>query len=204
MKKIVIVFISLLVICSTAIAETEFSIQEMPWLSDKNESFQWLKQAKLVQADETMPLLSTEASSYIIVDDVNCRPGYNKNYDNTCYSLSLKGLVEGRIAGYPINNIILSYAYDGEYKLISAKIELIGADYSAMKEKLNKKYGEGEQTITEEGIDSIVWRENNKIAILLYTENDGIDYVIMYGRLDAEDILLQCLAISDPEDISGL
>ena len=39
--------------------------------------------------------------------------------------VDLENSVKGRIAGCPVHNLEMSFAYDGEYKLISVKIELV-------------------------------------------------------------------------------
>ena len=119
-------------------------------------------------------------------------------------TLTIDIAAKGKIAGYPVNDLILTFAYDGEYKLIAVRVELIKGDYDDLKAKLNKVYGEGEHKETEEGIWSTVWKGDNNSAVVLYTLNGGIDYTLMYGRLDAADILQNCLAPADPDDVSGL
>ena len=82
-------------------------------------------------------------------------------------------------------------------------VKLINADYESLKEKLVKKYGEGERLYDEEGLESFVWKGDNESCIVLFTKSEGIDYELVYGRLDAEEILANCL-VSDPDDVSGL
>lgn len=72
--------------------------------------------------------------------------------------------IKGKIAGYPIKDLILTFAYDGEYKLIAVKVELIKGNYDDLKTKLTKVYGEGEHKETEEGIWSTVWKRTLKLV----------------------------------------
>ena len=75
--------------------------------------------------------------------------------------------------------------------------------FKSSKEKLVKRYGEGERLYDEEGLEAFVWKGNSEFCIVLFTKSEGIDYELVYGRLDAEEILANCL-VSDPDDISGL
>ena len=57
--------------------------------------------------------------------------------------------------------------------------------------------------IEDESIESNLWRGDNNSAVALYTESDGFNYVLIYGRTDAEEILSNC-SLYDPNDVSGL
>ena len=115
-----------------------------------------------------------------------------------------KSVSEGIPLSVLLKSLNLTFAYDGKYKLIAVGLSLVNASYDDIKEKLIRIHGNGEVKIDEnEGIDLILWRGDNNSAILLYTLSDGMDYTLMYGRLDAEDIIMNCLEI-DPDETSGL
>lgn len=204
MKKITIILLAgLLLLFSTANADTTFA--NIPWLSNDVDTLHALSDAGLLRTNTTNSIFSNEGTAFIVENEVL---GYQLNstdYNNICcFAVPLNNNVKGKIAGYPVQDIILTFAYDGEYQLIAIKLALVNADYNSLKTKLTKVYGEGEtKNIKEEALESTIWRGDNHSGILLYTESDGYDYTLIYGRLDAMEILTNCASI-DPEDVSGL
>lgn len=207
MKKAVAVLaiISLLLFLSNfAYAETEISFQNIPWLSDDITTMNALKSIGILR-DGTQILALSDEESVVIVENemLNYQPKGLSEYKDYCYSISFHDYVKGKIADCPIKNIILTFAYNGEFELISVKVDLLNIDFVSLKEKLCRVYGEGDEKTLEEGIESIVWKGNNNSGVLLYTESEGYDYQLVYGRLDAEEILKKC-TIMDKDDVSGL
>ena len=204
MRKVIGYLTAVILLFGVAVAEREITFNNIPWLSDQLTVIQTLTEAGLVR-DGSGSAVSREDYAYIIVDDTEfASPDRVMGADEVTFANDLAGEVRGKIAGYPVKDIILTFAYDGEYKLIAVKVELIKGNYEDMNTKLTKVYGEGEHKETEEGIWSTVWKGDNNSAVLLYTQSEGFDYTLMYGRLDAAEILSNCLATPDPNDISGL
>ena len=204
MRKLFSIVISALLMFSFAVAEGEITFKNIPWLSDETTVIQTLTEAGLVKNGGNSSI-SQEDKIYIIVDDTDfASPDRVIGADDATYAVDLTEIIKGKIADYPLKNLILTFAYDGEYKLIAVKVELIKGNYDDLKAKLTKVYGEGEHKETEEGIWSTVWKGDNNTAVLLYSDSEGLDYTLMYGRLDAAEILSNCLAPADPDDVSGL
>lgn len=204
MKKLICLLIAVLMLFGVAVAEGDIAFSNIPWLSDEATVIQTLIEAGLVK-DGSDFTISQQDYVYLIVSDTEfVSPDKVSGADEVTYAVDLSGSVKGKIAGYPIKNIILTFAYDGEYKLIAVKVELIKGNYDDLKAKLTKVYGEGEHKETEEGIWSTVWRGDNNSAVVLYTQSEGYDYTLMYGRLDAAEILSNCLTPAAPDDVSGL
>lgn len=205
MKKVFALILAALFLFSFACAEQEITFQNLPWLSDVEEAIRTIKDAGYLRDGADKIGLSNEKAVYITPnDDLNYQPTAFKEYKDYSYSVSLRDYVKGKLAGYPVADIDMAFAYDGQYKLIAVKIDLLNADYAALKEKLTKVYGEGEaKAIVEEGIETIIWKGENNSSVLLYTESEGLDYTLVYGRIDATEILANCLN-SDPDDVSGL
>lgn len=205
MKRIVMLVLSFLVI-SVASAENtgEITFQSIPWLSNETIVNQSLTENGYLR-DGTRISLSHDRSTYLLMDDMNfVTPDRVMWADDVTFVSDLDGIEKNRIAGYPVKDLILTFAYNGEYKLIAARVELINGNYEDLKAKLTKVYGEAETKGTEEGIWSTVWKGENNSAVVLYTQSDGSSYTLMYGRLDATEILQNCLAPADPDDVSGL
>lgn len=204
MRKITGIIIAVLLIFGIASAEVELTFNSVPWLSDEETVYQTLSEAGFLRDGKGINAPRGEYT-YLIVDDTEfVSPDRIMGADEVTYTVDLAGDIKGKIAGYPVKDLILTFAYDGEYKLIAVKVELIKATYNDLKAKLSKVYGEGEHKETEEGIWSTVWKGVNNSAIILYTQSEGFDFTLMYGRLDAADILSQCLAAPSPDDVSGL
>ena len=205
MKRIIVIF--LLVCCilvNNSFAESDLIFQNVLWLSDEATTIQAINDAGLLREIICFPL-SKEKNTYILTDDgSHYRPDVLADYESACFSMSLNGYVKGKVAGYPIDDLILSFAYDGEYKLIAIRVSLLNSSYSEIKTKLMKAYGKGEFSVTEDLIESTIWKGDNNSAILLYTQSEGYDYTLIYGRIDAVEILSNCLALPDPNDILGL
>ena len=205
MKKLFSVLLATLLLFSYAYAE-EISFQNIPWMSDDVTALQMLKDAGLYRG--IVDVLSLSNDGAIIINEnemLEYQPNTVSEFKNFCFTASLKENIKGKIAGAPIENIILTFAYDGQYKLIAVKVDLLNSDYEMMKTKLTKVYGEGEtKNIEDEGIETIIWKGENNTGVLLYTESEGMKYQLYYGRLDAAEILENCLNTSDPDDVSGL
>lgn len=202
MKKIFSVIVMLLlVICMTS-AMAEVSFNGVEFLSTDDVVLNTLTGKGFAKAG-TISAFSNDKNTYLVTNEIlGYQPTYVPGYQDVCYSQTISG--HGKIAGYPVKELSLAYAYDGEYKLISVKVDLLGADYTTLLEKLTKVYGAAEVMASEEeGIISNIWK-NGETAVVLYTESEGLDYTLMYGRLDATDILSQCLATPDPDDVSCL
>lgn len=200
------VLIVVMLLFSAAMAEydSEITFQGVPWLSDDETVARSLIEAGFLR-NGTKVDLNHENVSYLLENEVGFfSPDRIYGADEVTFTTALEGSVKGKIAGYSVKDLIFTFAYDGEYKLIAVNVGLIGCEYTILKEKLTKIYGEAETVETEEGIISNVWKGLNNSAILLITYSEGLDYTLMYGRLDAADILSQCLAAPDPDDVSGL
>ena len=202
MRKLIILTLATILLLSCAYAESEFTFQNIPWLSDVTSVITRLSDCGFITKDRYDFVISNEKSIYIAPNDIiNYSPKIDNRYSDICLSLSLEGTICGKIAGYPVKDLIPSFAYNGGMQLISVNVCLIGATYESLENKLNKVYGEGEKIETEDGIRTSIWKSENNTAILLYSE--GLDYTLLYGRLDADEILQSCLE-ADPKDISGL
>ena len=202
MRKLFCIVISILLMFSIASAEEEITFYNIPWLSNEATVIQTLTEAELVR-DGRDDVTSQDDNRYLIVDDAGfVLPNKVTGADEVNFTIDIAA--KGKIAGYLIKDLVLTFAYDGEYKLISVKVELIKANYDDLKSKLIKVYGEAETKETKEGIWSTVWKGDNNSAVLLYSDNEGLDYTLMYGRIDAADIIQNCLAPVDPDDVSGL
>lgn len=200
MKKIISVVIILLLVVCTVSAMAEVTFNGIEFLSTDDVVINTLVEKGFANG---APTFSNEINTYLVInEDLGYQPTYVQGYQDVCFSQEVTG--RGKIAGYPVKNLLLAYAYDGSYKLISVKVELIGADYEVMLEKLTKVYGTPDvKVVEEEGITSNIWKDG-ETAVLLYTESDGLNFTLIYGRTDTEDILASCLVTSDPDDISGL
>lgn len=197
--------LTMFVFSSFADSEKEITFWGVSWLSDDPKVLQMLKESGCIQTYSENYVLQKDQSSFLIEDSALAyRPDTNSEYEEVCFSISTDSFTRGRIAGYPIKNLILSFAYNGTCRLISVKVEMIGADYNQILDKLIQVYGDGQNNKNDEGISAIMWKGADNSAVLLYTESEGLDYTLMYGRLDAEEILKNCLAPADSSDVSGL
>ena len=206
MKRLLGFVFTVMLVVSFASAEkvTEISFQNIPWLSNDVSVAHILTEAGLLR-NEVEFVFSHENALYPIKDNAGfVSPDIVTGVDEVTFSSTIESEVEGKIAGYPVKDLIFTFAYNGEYKLIAVKVELIKGNYDDLKAKLTKVYGEGEHKETEEGIWSTVWKGSNNSAVILYTQSEGLDYTLIYGRLDAAEILSSCLAPADPDDVSGL
>lgn len=187
---------------SFATSETEILFQSIPWLSDETQTFRVLADNGFVISDSKGLDLKSNECFYLALDEnENVVPSIASD-TNYCASASLLGNAKGKIAGFPIKNINLTFAYNGGFQLIYAKVDLVGSDYISIKEKLSKVYGECEENETIEG-HTYIWRGTSNSCIALFEYSEGQEYDLCYGRLDAEEILKNCAYI-DPEDTSGL
>lgn len=201
MKRVSMLILAFFLCISIAFAESGMTFSSLPWLLGESSVESIVCSVGLQMESNT--IISNDHAVYFVADDtLGYQPTFLPELSDVCIVKSMD--VMGKIAGYPIKDIILCYAYDGTMKLISMEIKFIRADYESLLTKITRAYGEAETCIIEdEGIISNLWRYNDKSGILLYTESEGAEYTLLYGRLDAVDILNNCLC-SDPEDISGL
>lgn len=204
MKKLISILLATLFLFSFALAESEITFQTIPWLSDDVSTFQLLEEAGFVRNGVSSLIFKKDDPIYIVVDDMGfSSPDQVSGAEDVTFSVDLDCSVKGKIGGWPVKDLVLTFAYDGSYKLIAVKVDLINASYDDLRGKLNRVYGDGELTTTEEGIDSIVWKGENRSAVVLYTQSEGQNYTLIYGRLDAAEILSKCLETTN-DDISGL
>ena len=207
MRKLLCILFTVLYVFGIELACAEYTNEKtvfgLQWLANDSDVIQHLTEMKMLSIGESTSAMPQEDVLYIISDDATgYRPYREAGYSEVTYGMRIG--IKGKMAGYPIKSANMVYAYDGDYKLIAVKVELLNADYDELKSKLNRVYGEGEYFVSVEGIESLVWKDDNNSAVLLYTESEGINYTLMYGRLDATDILQNCLAPADPDDVSGL
>lgn len=211
MRKVIcivscVLFLLLVGYANAQMKDEEIAFQNISWLSDENATLKGLINSGFVREGIETLIFSQDGTTYIVPEEVvNFRVESNssKNKD-VCVAASLEGFAKGKIAGFPIDNLELTFAYDGNFYLIAVKVELIGSDYQILQNKLVKVYGEGEhEAVVEEEIESHIWKGANDSAVLLYTEDGGVHYTLIYGRLDAEEILVKCHEI-DFDDVSGL
>lgn len=204
MKKVIVILVILCLVAGNGVAEqTEVQFCNIPWLSNEITSLQMLKFANLCATDESINLIKKGKGNYIVEDSEGIAFYHNDEGNaKITGSIVLNELARGKVAGYPVNEIELTFAYDGTFKLIATRIDLVNAKYDLLKEKLSKKYGTPVITETEEGIESIVWKGNNNSGILLYTQDKGKSYDFVYGRFDAETILQNCLV--EDEDANNI
>lgn len=206
MKFFFSILLVLICLFGSASAENEQEILflNIPWLSSDTDAVRILFEEGYVKFKMDGHIFLQEDNLFLAIDEKdNIIPLCDNNWENFYYSLSLNDNVKGKIAGYPIKSIHLSFAYDGEYKLILASAELLNVEYLELKGKIEKVYGQGLENTTVEGYTNTVWKGKNESCILLYTEDDGLSFNLYYGRLDAVKILSDALNI-DHEDISGL
>lgn len=204
MKKLISILVAVFLLFSCACAE-EIVFQNIPWLSNDSTVLQALRNAGLIREGTALPALSNEDVTIFQENEaLDYQPSTLPKLNEYSQSISLKEYVKGKIAGSPLQDINLTFAYDGEYKLITVKVTMLNTDYDSLKTKLTKVYGEGEiNTVEDEGIETVIWKGDNNTGVLLYTETEGMDYQLYYGRLDAAEILAQCMSVN-PDDISGL
>lgn len=201
MKKAISVLLVLFLLLSMTNALAEVSFNGVEFLSSDDAVLGSLREKGFAKAG-TISAFSNENITYLVANEaLGYQPTYVQSYRAFCFSQTIPGL--GKIAGYPVKDLILTYAYDGSYKLIAIRVELIGADYAALLEKLIKAYGTADvKAVEDEGITSNIWKDGDT-AVVLYTESEGYDYTLIYGRTDAEEILANCMT-SDPDDVFGL
>ena len=196
-------FICIVFNISLSYAETDIIFLGIPWLADEESTLNTIKESGYLQ-EEYKITFSNADTVYLITDGMDYyQPMMKQSFSDVCFSISLEGYTRGRIAGHPVKNFVFTFAYDGSAKLLSVKVELINASYHELFEKLSKRYGSSQDIITEDGITQNIWKGDNNSGIVLYTESDGNDYTLVYGYLNAEEVLTKCLE-SDPSDLAGL
>ena len=205
MKKMLLLAVALLLISSScAYAEAEIRFDNIQWLTDEETTLQQLKASGYIR-DISLPVFSEDNSFFFVENEaLGITPTDYSKFKEAIVSYSISDNSKGKIAGYTVNDINLTFAFDGIYQLVSVKVDLKNADYESILGKLRKVYGEPEtSTIESEGIELNTWKGENNTCVILYTES-GTDFVLMYRRTDIEEILNNCLAPADPDDVSGL
>ena len=85
---------------------------------------------------------------------------------------------------------------------------LDGESFEGISNKLKTVYGIGVDTKIEDEFETVLWTGENNSAVILFTENGGFTYDLVYGRLDSEQILKDAkdaiAVLADPDDASGL
>ena len=206
MRKVVSFIFALVIFSGYAFADEEILFHSVPWMSNEIITRQKLEESGLICGEMHRLPFEQEDFVYLVeyVDTGFICPDYIMGLEKVTYSSDLKKLVKGKIAGYAVENLRLTFAYDGEYKLIAIKVDLLNSSYDDIKTKLTKVYGEGLEMLTDEGISSVIWKGDNDSAVVLYTQGEGLPFDLVYGRIDAVEILKNCLAPADPDDVSGL
>ncbi len=210
LSRLLLLFLVLIHFSSFAKGEREITFQDIPWLSDEKTTFEILNNNGFIRTGFGIPAFTDNDGVYIIKDEgINARPMTTRNYPDASLQISLAKIIKNKIAGYPVTDVLLTFAYNGtESKFISAKVVLFGAKYAEIYDKLCKVYGESETAEDDDGIVTNIWRGDNNSCVLLYSVNEGNIFNLIYGRLDAEEILIGCInansVVYDPDDISGL
>ncbi len=205
-----IIFLAVIISsCSFSFAESnnEITFSKIDWLSDKSVVIN--KMEEYIQYGYTFSNPTTDQGMFLRKDDqLLARPSMAAQYTGVSFGFSLAGGIEGKIGGYSVSKITFTYAYDGSTsKLVCVKVELNGATCEDLKNKLTKVYGESETRTDDEGLQTIVWTGSDNSCVLLYSIDDGETADLIYGRLDAEEILEECtteIKTADPDDVSGL
>ena len=207
MKKIVCFSLVLTIIifgsCAIAISENDISFLGIPWLSNESIVFQKLSNDGYLLTINRDKDLSNEECEILRKDEEGHIVQSIERKNNYCFSTALNKQVKGTIAGYPVSDIVLTFAYNGEYQLLYARVDLLGAEYPDIKNKLTKVYGNCEEIETIEG-HTYLWTGANNSCVAVFEYYDGKAFDLVYGRLDAAEILENCLAPADPDDVSGL
>ena len=157
----------------------------------------------------TVQLLGDEGIIIKNDEELHGRPFTTRDYSDQCVCMSLSGSAEGKIAGYVIKSILFTYTQNGnDTQLLSVKVDLVGLNYTDLSSKLTKVYGVGKEGIDEEGLKTMIWYGADNSCVLLYSI-DGDSADLIYGRLDAEEIISAIKANPeatevDPDDVSGL
>lgn len=198
---IVFLFVFCIQIC---FAEGEITFNGIPWLTDEKTAQEILMDKGFMISGSELSFQSESRVYLIENEEIGYQPTSQQKYNDVCKTISLGDKAKGKSAGYPIKNIQLTFAYDGYYKLIAVTVEFIGADYQTILNKLSNVYGKCEtKSIEDEVIISNVWKGENNSAVQLYTESEGYDFTLIYGRTDAVEILKKCLEI-DSEETAGI
>lgn len=209
MKKTTIYIIIMVLLMCTFLSNSEAEDKELifskiPWLSSEETTIDILKECGYLRSGFEIGAINNDNSTYLTEDESEfVQPVMSKDYNEVALSISLSGYVKGKVAGYPIKNIILCFAYNGDFQLVSVKLEMIGATYSELKEKLMGIYGACEEKKNQLEMISLNWKGADKSCVVLFNENADDSYELIYGRLDAAELLSNCLEI-DPNDVSGL
>ena len=205
MKRSICLLISVIILfaCTTALSEEDITFLNIPWLSNETTAVKALLSEGYIRSEQASPLFSYNESFFLLADGHDGAIDLTSaKQDKCCVSMTLGEQAKGRIAGCGVSDITLTFAYDGEYQLIFAKVDFLNAEYQDIIQKLKKVYGEGEQ-YNMAGDNCLCWKGANHSCVVLFESYGGQSFDLCYGRLDAAEILANCHQI-DPDDVSGL
>lgn len=210
MRRVIGLLLSVVFLFGYAYAEEkkEITFQGVPWLVDEEVSTEILVRNGFIRS--TAAVFSDVQGTYLMQDETGfVWPSSDSENKDVLLTMSLFGKIKEKIGGCYARDIIMSYAYNGsEANLIAVDVRLYNIEFDDIKAKIEKVYGEGKVTYSDEIIRSIIWMGDNDSCILLYTEGNTTDFNLVYGRLNAEEILKQCHEMISspvvPDDVSGL
>lgn len=186
-----------------ALAQDNITFLDIPWLSNEEIVFKALSESGYLRFPNEFSDFSHEDCSYLSVDaSSKTIEIVSAQQNKSCISTKLGEHAKGKIAGHAVSNIELTFAYNGDYQLIYARIELTNANHEELRQKLTKVYGEPEE-YDADGDPVSVWRSENNSCVALFEYYDGKAYDLCYGRVDAAEIIANCINV-DPNDVSGL
>ena len=200
-RRFALIFLICFLVTQTAIAETEITFQGIPWLSNEKILIDKLNEFGITTSFTQLSMKQDRDAFLIIEDDTGfISPDHAFGADDVLYSLSVTGPMKGKMGGYPLKDLKFTLTQDGDFYLLAAQVNLVGATYQDIKKNLTEVYGETTEITTEEEIRYCVWKGDKNSCVLLFTY--GNDYTLIYGRLDALNILKKCLNRNDPDNLN--
>ena len=206
----IVVSIVVLLCVYSSLADGEITFNNVPWLSNEETTLKVLYDNGLIREGFSVPVFSGESGYYIIKENnLGYCPTKNDAYKEVNQSISLAGKTKSKIGGSSVKDVLLTFANDRiDSKLICVKVVLDGESFEGISNKLKTVYGIGVDTKIEDEFETVIWTGENNSAVILFTENGGFTYDLVYGRLDSEQILKDAkdaiAVLADPDDASGL
>ena len=209
-RILVICVLFLMMLSQVSYAEQNKSIifHNIPWYSDESTTMTML--SDILRPGFDYPHYSYESGIIIQKDEMlNGKPISTKEYSDVILTMSLSSEIQGKIAGYRIKKMVFTYAYDGiSAKLICVNIELYGSSFDDLASKLCCVYGKGIKGFDDSGLLTMMWTGSEDSCVLLYSVDNGDTADIIYGCLNAEQMIQDIDNITtdeiDVNDISGL
>ncbi len=221
MKKLMSILCSLVLVmsCGAAFAayDEEIRFQDIPWESTIEETAQLLKDCGLYTGD-VAELINARVNSngyYLEKDDNWLMKGYAyPNERNGVGSITVYKDNLGKIAGYDLGSLTLTFALNDEKSaLVSAVVTFSVDDKAAvwkdLQKKLAKVYGEGigVHIITDLELD--FWNGANNTALCLQKMGktaSSLSFELIYATRDAEKLMKKFYKsdVSDVDDLGGL